>query len=112
LRIAKICKSAIIQLDDKNLPDANTLVDTLLNVTHGKLTDGSAVTANSLGEHWWIFYPPEIVRQILEAGLNGTTQPTRYRPSAGILVKSKSMWDRQPSYFNFCLYISCLGMVF
>ena len=67
------------------LPAANTIVDALLNVPHGKRTDGSVVTADSLGEHWWIFYPPEIVRQILEAGLNGTTPATRYRPSAGTL---------------------------
>jgi hypothetical protein len=73
-------------IDDKNLPTSAQVVDTLLDVTHGKRTDGSAVTANSLGEHWWVFYPPEIARQILEAVLNGTTQPTRYRPSAGTLA--------------------------
>ena len=66
--------------------DINTsdIVDAILNAPYGTLSDGrTALNQGTLGEHWFLFYPPEIVRQMLETVVDGTTNPTRYQPTGG-----------------------------
>jgi hypothetical protein len=59
----------------------NSIVNRLLDVPYGKRTDGSNLQRNSLGEHFYNFYPPEIIRQLLILPLNSDIPRTRFYPN-------------------------------
>ncbi len=61
--------------------NTSEIVDAILDVPYGKKADGTTdVVQGSLGEHWYLFYPPEIITQLLTYDLDGATEGTRLNP--------------------------------
>lgn len=65
-------------------PTTTEIVDAILDAPYGSKSDGmTPLGFGTLGEHWFQFYPPEIIKQLLEYTLDGTTEPTRSQPFTG-----------------------------
>lgn len=82
--VKKVNDTAVASIDEFK-QGANVVVDALLDVPFGFKSDGvTQLTPNTLGEHWFVYYPQENVRQLLEIPLDGTTPPTRFQPIPGV----------------------------